>query len=87
MYVTFFEKTPLYPKNSLHGKNESEGNFRKFSSDIPHPTLPISSSLTPPNSSSLNLPTIDHNLNLENGNNSKRNSETGVLNLDVQQQP
>ena len=83
---TFFEKTPLYPKNSLHGKNESEGKFWKFSSDIPHPTLPISSTLTPPNSSSLNLPAIDHNLNLENGNNSERNSETGV-DLDVQQQP
>ncbi|RVW82044.1 hypothetical protein CK203_049064 [Vitis vinifera] len=55
--------------------------------NLPLKVFGFSSSLTPPNSSSLNLSTIDHNLNLENGNNSKRNSETGVPNLDVQQQP
>ena len=82
-----FENTPFYPKNSLQVENESEGNFWKCSSDILHPTLLVSSSLTPPNYSSLNVPAIDHNLNLENGNNYERNSENRVPNLDVQQEP
>ena len=85
MDVTFFENTSLYPKNSLKGENGSETNFWKFFSDILHQTLPVSSNLTPSNPFSFNLHAIDHTLNLENGNNFERNSETEVLNLDAQQ--
>ena len=85
MDVTFSENTSLYPKKSLKGENRSETNIYTFFSKILRQTLPVSSNLTPSNPFSFNLHAIDHNLNLENGNNSERNSETEVLNLDAQQ--